>query len=152
MFKGTLERSIRLSTLENINEDYVLQNARKQLCCRMDSDTQKEIVWITSVDFEHLKNNEGSLNADGSVDIVTRFVAVLRRIYPGDEVEGMVVRKNAGERALMNYENIDIVIEDSETDFLIRVNEKIKVRICHVKYSTLPTGHVGIEARAIIEY
>ena len=153
LFKGTLDRKVNLRKIEGITEDYILQRTRKQLCGTMDFETKKEIVWISGVDFAHLESDRyASHNADGSVDVLVRFDAVMRQIYSGEEMEGIVVRKNEGERAIASVENVNVVIEYSETDGLIRVKDRVKVKVRHVRYHTMPNGRVGIEARGEIVY
>lgn len=154
LYKATLDRSIVLPASVFDDDDFTremfLCAARKQLCDHMDAETRKELVWISSIDFDHLeKNNEATLEDDGNGRIEIRFVALLRMLSSGEKTEGIVVQKNEGERALLKVDNVLVVLEDSE-DRLIRVNTWVNIRIDHVKVSTLSNGKPEIEARATI--
>ena len=149
LFKATLDRTIQLSSLKEVTtEESIVKHARNQLCGRMDEKTGKEIICISSVDFDHLEaNNEGTLNSDGTVDVLIRFTALLRMLRSGEEIQGIVVRKGQGERAVVDVEGVKMVVEDTESDGFIRAEDRIKVKICHVKYSPMPNGGLRIEGR-----
>ena len=154
LYKATLDRIIQLSSLEEvIAEETIFVHARKQLCWRMDEKTGKEIICIVSIDFEHLEaNNEGTLNSDGTVDVLIRFTAVLRMLRSGEELQAIVKRKGQDVRAWVNVEGVNMAVEDTERDGLIEEGKKIKVEIGNVNYYHMSNGGLRIEGRCRLKF
>ena len=159
LYKDTLDRQVVIHPREfdQIDEDLLLRRSRDQLCGRMDHQTQKELIWIARIDYEHfVKHPNGTLNSDGTTTVTLKCLCVLRRLNSGEDLVGVVRSRgdSEGGRPIVMVENIPMAIDASDAEISIGDNMRVKVR--HVNYNALsfdPEGGINktVTARGTFE-